>query len=124
MMLEGGGIPERRSPRSRGMILSEARICSARKQWLHIYRKNHLASPPTTFAGGSLGLLSHVTNGNVSNHVFAVEIDTFQNLVYNDPSNSHVGVDINSLDSTHTYDFCTLCYASYFCKSRKIWSLD
>jgi hypothetical protein len=39
MMLEGGGIPERRTPRSGGMILSEARICAAKRQWLHIYWK-------------------------------------------------------------------------------------
>jgi hypothetical protein len=63
------------------------------------------ASPPHNFNGGSLGLLSPVTNGNASNHVFAVEIDTFFNPEYNDPSNSHVGVDINSLNSTHTYNF-------------------
>ncbi len=71
-------------------------------------------SPPRTFNGGGLGLLSEVTNGNASNHVFAVEIDTFQNPVYNDPSNSHVGVDINSLNSTATYNFCSSCYPSYF----------
>jgi len=72
-------------------------------------------SPPHTFAGGSLGLLSPVTNGNASNHVFAVEIDTFYNKGYNDPSNSHVGVDINSLNSTDTYNFCNpICNQSYF----------
>jgi serine/threonine protein kinase len=70
--------------------------------------------PPPTFSGGSLGLLSPLTNGDTSNHVFAVEIDTFQNLQYNDPSNSHVGVDINSLNSTHTHNFCSSCYQSYF----------
>jgi hypothetical protein len=71
------------------------------------------------FSGGSLGLLSPVTNGNASNHVFAVEIDTFLNQAYNDPSSSHVGVDINSLDSTATYDFCSSCYPSYFVNRGK-----
>jgi serine/threonine protein kinase len=71
--------------------------------------------PPRNFSGGSLGLLNPVTNGNASNHVFAVEIDTFPNPQYNDPSNSHVGVDINSLNSTHWYNFCNpACYKSYF----------
>jgi hypothetical protein len=71
--------------------------------------------PPRNFNGGSLGLLSPVTNGNASNHVFAVEIDTFLNAQYNDPSNSHVGVDINSVNSTCTYDFCNpTCNQSYF----------
>jgi hypothetical protein len=56
-------------------------------------------TPPSgSFIGGSLGLLSRETNGNASNHIFAVEIDTFQNPEYNDSSNSHVGVDINSLN--------------------------
>jgi len=35
-------------------------------------------NPPThNFSGGTLGILSRETNGNASNHVFAVEIDTF-----------------------------------------------
>ncbi len=71
--------------------------------------------PSGNFGGGSLGLLSLPTNGNASNHVFAVEIDTFLNPQYNDPSNSHVGVDINSLNSTDTHNFCNLtCNQSYF----------
>ncbi len=71
-------------------------------------------TPPGNFSGGQLGILSHMTNGNASNHVFAVEIDTYQNPEYNDPSSSHVGVDINSLNSTATYDFCSSCWPSYF----------
>jgi hypothetical protein len=51
-----------------------------------------ISSPPSTFSGGQLGLLDLLENGNASNRVFAVEIDTNQNLEYNDPSNSHVGV--------------------------------
>jgi len=74
--------------------------------------------PPSVyseFSGGALGILSQETNGNASNHVFAVEIDTFQNPEFNDPSNCHVGVDINSLNSTRTYDFCNQTgYPSYF----------
>ncbi|CAK9205171.1 unnamed protein product [Sphagnum troendelagicum] len=72
-------------------------------------------TPPSgSFIGGSLGLLSRETNGNASNHIFAVEIDTFQNPEYNDSSNSHVGVDINSLNSTHVHSLCNSCYQSYF----------
>jgi hypothetical protein len=67
------------------------------------------------FTGGSLGILDPMTNGFAGNYIFAVEIDTFQNLEYNDPSNSHLGVDINSLNSTHTYNFCNpICNQSYF----------
>jgi hypothetical protein len=72
-------------------------------------------SPPGNFSGGALGILSNETNGNASNHVFAVEIDTFPNSIYNDPNVSHVGVDINSVNSTHTYNFCNqICNQSYF----------
>jgi hypothetical protein len=72
-------------------------------------------APPSDFSGGTLGILSRETNGNASNHVFAVEIDTFQNSQYNDPSGSHMGVDINSLNSTKTYNFCNpICNQSYF----------
>ncbi|CAM6012778.1 unnamed protein product [Sphagnum balticum] len=70
--------------------------------------------PPSNFSGGGLGIVSRSTNGNASNHVFAVEIDTYYNQEYNDSSNSHVGVDINSVNSTHTYDFCSYCVQSYF----------
>ncbi|CAM6012821.1 unnamed protein product [Sphagnum balticum] len=80
----------------------------------------HNTRPPGNFSGGELGILSRVTNGNASNHVFAVEIDTFQNPEFNDPSGSHVGVDINSLNSTHAYDFCIpYCNQSYFANQGK-----
>ncbi|CAM6012779.1 unnamed protein product [Sphagnum balticum] len=67
------------------------------------------------FSGGGLGILSRETNGYASNRVFAVEIDTYPNPEYNDPSGSHVGVDINSVNSTDTYNFCnSTCNQSYF----------
>jgi len=34
------------------------------------------SSPPSTFSGGQLGLLDPFKNGNASNRVFSVEIDT------------------------------------------------
>jgi hypothetical protein len=77
------------------------------------------SGPPSTFSGGQLGLLDPLENGNASNRVFAVEIDTYQNLEYNDPSNSHVGVDSNSLISLQTCDFCKSCNQSYFATQGK-----
>ncbi|XP_027166663.1 L-type lectin-domain containing receptor kinase IV.1-like [Coffea eugenioides] len=47
-----------------------------------------------------LGLLNISTNGNADNHVFAVELDTVQNEEFNDINDNHVGIDINSLNST------------------------
>ncbi|CAM6044056.1 unnamed protein product [Sphagnum compactum] len=37
-----------------------------------------------------------------------VEFDTFQNPELNDPSNNHVGVDVNSFSSVSTYNLCNL----------------
>jgi hypothetical protein len=57
-------------------------------------------------AGASLCLLAKRQNGNASNHVFAVEFDTWQNPEFNDSSNNHVGVNIDSMNSTLAYNLC------------------
>ena len=61
---------------------------------------------PSGHGGSTMGLLNDSNNGNASNHLFAVEFDTFQSFLYDDPSDNHIGVDVNSLNSTHTYNFC------------------
>ncbi len=58
------------------------------------------------FGGSSIGTLKGVTNGYVGIHIFAIEIDTFQITVSNDPSASHVGLDINCLISIQACDIC------------------
>ncbi|XP_077236878.1 L-type lectin-domain containing receptor kinase SIT2-like [Tasmannia lanceolata] len=50
----------------------------------------------------NLGLFSSSNNGNSSNHVVAVELDTVQNLEFGDIDDDHVGIDINSLNSTNS----------------------
>lgn len=55
--------------------------------------------------GEYLGLTTAASNGAV-NEVFAVEFDTFRNLDLNDPSSSHLGVDLNSVKSVATLDLC------------------
>lgn len=55
-----------------------------------------------------LGLLNATDNGNFSNHVFAVEFDTVQDFEFQDISDNHVGIDINSLISNVSVN------ASYF----------
>ena len=54
--------------------------------------------------GGFLGLFSN-ENYNTSNQVVAVEFDTFSNPW--DPSDRHIGIDVNSIKSTKTasWDF-------------------
>ncbi|GLT60504.1 hypothetical protein SLA2020_332680 [Shorea laevis] len=46
-----------------------------------------------------LGLFNESNNGNFSNHVVAVELDTIQNKELNDIDDNHVGIDINGLNS-------------------------
>lgn len=53
---------------------------------------------------GFLGLFNRTNNGNASNHVFAVELDTFQNPNSADISHNHVGIDINSITSEKQKD--------------------
>ncbi|XP_050384389.1 L-type lectin-domain containing receptor kinase IV.1-like [Argentina anserina] len=61
-------------------------------------------SPTTGFPGARpsqyLGLFSETNNGNSTNHVFAVELDTIQSTEFGDINDNHVGIDINGLNST------------------------
>ncbi|KAL6880406.1 hypothetical protein ACP4OV_011971 [Aristida adscensionis] len=63
-------------------------------------------APSTDFSGAMaaqyLGLLTTSNNGNATNRLFAVELDTMQNNEFNDISDNHVGVDINSLISVNS----------------------
>lgn len=54
-----------------------------------------------------LGLFNGSNNGNTTNHIFAVELDTWQNSEFGDINYNHVGVDINGLSSkqSHTAGF-------------------
>jgi Legume lectin domain/Protein kinase domain len=55
---------------------------------------------PGAYDGEYLGLLGPKNNGNISNHVFAVEFDTVSAIgLFNDSNDNHVGVDLNSLKS-------------------------
>jgi len=49
--------------------------------------------------GQFLGLVGSATNGNATNHLFAVEFDTILNSEFNDMSGNHVGIDVNGLNS-------------------------
>ncbi|KAG0566068.1 hypothetical protein KC19_7G035900 [Ceratodon purpureus] len=72
-----------------------------------------------SLAGGSLCLFNAADNGMASNHIFAVEFDTYQNQEFNDPSDNHIGVDINSVNSTWFYNLCggSLTNCSYLCNA-------
>ncbi|CAK9222701.1 unnamed protein product, partial [Sphagnum troendelagicum] len=65
------------------------------------------ATDPTAASGGWMGLVNSRDNGNASNHLFAVEFDTFYNPELGDPSDSHIGVDVNGVRSIQTYNLCS-----------------
>lgn len=64
-------------------------------------------SPSKDFSGAYpiqfLGLFNSTNNGSLSNHIFAVELDTIQNTEFGDINDNHVGIDINSLNSLKSY---------------------
>ncbi|PKI54209.1 hypothetical protein CRG98_025442 [Punica granatum] len=64
-----------------------------------------LAAPQMGFPGSLpsqyLGLFNATSNGNTTNHVFAIELDTIESTEFQDINNNHVGIDINSLVSAH-----------------------
>ncbi|XP_021281963.1 L-type lectin-domain containing receptor kinase IX.1-like [Herrania umbratica] len=55
---------------------------------------------PINSSGGWLGLFNERINGNSSNQMVAVEFDTFKNEW--DPSNIHIGLDVNSIVSVNS----------------------
>ncbi|XP_073006325.1 L-type lectin-domain containing receptor kinase SIT2-like isoform X1 [Typha latifolia] len=50
-----------------------------------------------------LGLFNMSNNGNLKNHVFAIELDTIDNSELHDIDNNHVGIDINSVISKNSH---------------------
>uniref|UniRef100_A0ACD5TXI0 Uncharacterized protein n=1 Tax=Avena sativa TaxID=4498 RepID=A0ACD5TXI0_AVESA len=62
--------------------------------------KNFTTAMPVQF----LGLLNNQNNGNQTNHIFAVELDTFKNMEFQDINDNHIGIDINSLRSMQSHD--------------------
>ncbi|KAG9142589.1 hypothetical protein Leryth_011673 [Lithospermum erythrorhizon] len=55
---------------------------------------------PGALPASYLGLFNESNEGNVTNHVVAVELDTIQNLGFHDIDDNHVGIDINGLTSS------------------------
>ncbi|RWW04019.1 hypothetical protein GW17_00032781 [Ensete ventricosum] len=50
-----------------------------------------------------LGLFNRTNDGNSSNHVLAIELDTINNPEFRDIDDNHVGIDINSLTSMDSH---------------------
>ncbi|KAM0888543.1 hypothetical protein ACQ4PT_028291 [Festuca glaucescens] len=62
--------------------------------------KNFSSAMPVQY----LGLLNSQNNGNQTNHIFAVELDTFKNMEFQDINDNHIGIDINGLQSIQSHD--------------------
>ncbi|XP_066353666.1 probable L-type lectin-domain containing receptor kinase S.5 [Miscanthus floridulus] len=62
--------------------------------------------PPTGSSGGYLGLTNAATDGNATNRIVAVELDT-EKQAY-DPDDNHVGLDVNSVVSVATVSLTPL----------------
>ncbi|OQU76282.1 hypothetical protein SORBI_3010G124800 [Sorghum bicolor] len=51
-----------------------------------------------------LGLTNVQNDGNASNHLLAVELDTIQSVEFKDINANHVGIDVNGLQSLRSYN--------------------
>ncbi|KAK3118375.1 hypothetical protein QOZ80_9BG0698140 [Eleusine coracana subsp. coracana] len=50
-----------------------------------------------------LGLTNMVKNNKTTNHFLAIELDTVENMEFNDIDSNHVGIDINGLNSIQSH---------------------
>ncbi|XP_039160469.1 L-type lectin-domain containing receptor kinase IV.1 [Eucalyptus grandis] len=57
---------------------------------------------PGARPGHFFGLFNETNDGNFTNHIFAVEIDTIQNTEVQDINDNHVGIDVNGLLSLNS----------------------
>ena len=57
---------------------------------------------PGALASQWLGLFNTSNNGNATNHVVAIELDTLRNSEFGDINDNHVGIDINGLASNES----------------------
>uniref|UniRef100_A0A0D9WV77 non-specific serine/threonine protein kinase n=1 Tax=Leersia perrieri TaxID=77586 RepID=A0A0D9WV77_9ORYZ len=95
-----------------------------------------VVAPNKGFPGAAsaqfLGLLNSSSDNSTSNRMFAVEIDTAQNVELNDADGYHIGIDINSLrsekshhvgfyDDEHGGVLKNLTLMSSNCKRFQVW---
>uniref|UniRef100_A0ACD5TCC2 Uncharacterized protein n=1 Tax=Avena sativa TaxID=4498 RepID=A0ACD5TCC2_AVESA len=56
-----------------------------------------------SLANQYLGFMNSENNGNLSNHIFAIELDTVLNIEFQDINTNHIGIDINGLHSIKSH---------------------
>ncbi|KAJ6832854.1 L-type lectin-domain containing receptor kinase IV.2-like [Iris pallida] len=67
-----------------------------------VFVVSHTTDFSTALPSQFLGLFNFSDNGNASNHVLGIELDTIPNSEFQDINNNHVGIDVNSLNSTYS----------------------
>uniref|UniRef100_A0A2N9ERU0 non-specific serine/threonine protein kinase n=1 Tax=Fagus sylvatica TaxID=28930 RepID=A0A2N9ERU0_FAGSY len=91
-------------PFSTSFIFSMAHV----KNFLPGHGFVFIFTPSTGINGTSssqhLGLFNLSNDGNPNNHVFGIEFDVFKNQEFSDINDNHVGVDVNSLTSSTSYE--------------------
>ncbi|KAJ6832856.1 L-type lectin-domain containing receptor kinase IV.2-like [Iris pallida] len=63
---------------------------------------SHTTDFSTALPTQYLALFNLSDNGNATNHVLGIELDTIVNAEFQDINNNHVGIDVNSLNSTNS----------------------
>ncbi|CAL4991389.1 unnamed protein product [Urochloa decumbens] len=74
---------------------------------LAFFLSGYPSSLPPDTDGGSLGLINDDAAAYGSGQFVAVEFDTYQNVDWGDPSDNHIGIDVNTLRSVNTTDLNT-----------------
>ncbi|KAJ6815385.1 L-type lectin-domain containing receptor kinase IV.2-like [Iris pallida] len=67
-----------------------------------VFVVSHTTDFSTALPTQYLGLFNFSNNGNASNHVLGIELDTILNAEFQDINDNHVGIDVNSLQSTNS----------------------
>ncbi|KAJ6832857.1 L-type lectin-domain containing receptor kinase IV.2-like [Iris pallida] len=67
-----------------------------------VFVVSHTTDFSTALPSQFLGLFNFSDNGNASNHVLGIELDTIPNPEFQDINNNHVGIDVNSLQSANS----------------------
>ncbi|MQL97820.1 hypothetical protein Taro_030514 [Colocasia esculenta] len=93
--------------RNRSLSFSTSFVFEITPEYPHSFGHGiaFVLSPDPYLAGSvasqHLGLFSPANDGNSSNHIVAVEFDIVKNEEFDDISDNHVGIDVNSLKSVN-----------------------
>ncbi|KAJ0963343.1 hypothetical protein J5N97_028465 [Dioscorea zingiberensis] len=109
-------LPFRQSPEGNIFSFSTTFVFAILSEYSHLsgHGITFFISPTMNFSKATasqyFGLFNLENNGNTSNHIVAVELDTIQNTELHDIDDNHVGIDINGLMS----NINASRHASYF----------